>query len=35
MNKWDGKELAYHKIEKTKTLKIRNRYTRLNGKNSL
>ena len=34
MNKWDGKELAYHKIEKTKTLKIRNRYTRLNGKNS-
>lgn len=27
-------ELAYHKIVKIRTLKVRNRYTRLNGKNA-
>ena len=34
MNGQEGRELAYHKIEKIRTLKIRNRYNRLNGKNS-
>ena len=34
MKEQNVKELAYHRIADIRTLKIRNRYTRLNGKNS-
>ncbi len=33
-DEYNAEELAYHKIAEIRTLKIRNRYTRLNGKNS-
>lgn len=33
-DKYDPAELEYHRIAGVRTLKIRNRYTRLNGKNS-